>query len=169
MRQKSSVLRRGRRQFAGFALGCIALLAGCATTPTPVSVADTVARRPELSTLSQLLTTAGLAEALKTGGPFTLFAPSNDAFKAVPQKTMDELARDPARLKAVLGYHAVAQRLNSESVLNGNIKTLNGANLALGKAGTFVTVEDAMVQTADIQASNGVVHVVDRVLMPPRN
>jgi uncharacterized surface protein with fasciclin (FAS1) repeats len=62
----------------------------------------------------------------------------------------------------------VPGKVMADDVKNGNAKTVNGANLALGKAGTFVTVEDAMVQTADITATNGVVHTVDRVLMPPR-
>jgi uncharacterized surface protein with fasciclin (FAS1) repeats len=142
--------------------------AGCATTATPVSVADTIAANPSLSTLNGLVAKAGLTDTLKGTGPFTVFAPTNDAFKAVPAKTMDELAHDPAKLKAVLTYHVVPGKLMADDVKNGNAKTVNGANLALGKAGSFVTVEEAMVQTADINASNGVVHIVDRVLMPPR-
>ena len=145
-----------------------ATLAGCATTAAPVSVSDTIAATPSLSTLSSLVTKAGLADTLKGTGPFTVFAPTNDAFKAVPAKTMDELAQDPAKLKAVLAYHVIPGKIMADDVKNGNAKTLNGANLALSKAGSFVTVEDAMVQTADINATNGVVHVVDRVLMPPR-
>jgi uncharacterized surface protein with fasciclin (FAS1) repeats len=145
-----------------------ATLGGCATTAAPMSVADTIAANPSLSTLSGLVVKAGLTDTLKGTGPFTVFAPTNDAFKAVPAKTMDELAHDPAKLKAVLTYHVVPGKVMADDVKNGNAKTVNGANLALGKAGTFVTVEDAMVQTADITATNGVVHTVDRVLMPPR-
>ena len=145
-----------------------ASLAGCATTAVPVSVADTIAANPSLSTLSGLVAKAGLTDTLKGTGPFTVFARTNEAFKTVPTKTMDELASDPAKLKAVLAYHVVPGKVMADDVKNGNVKTVNGANLALGKAGTFVTVEDAMVQTADITAANGVVHTVDRVLMPPR-
>jgi uncharacterized surface protein with fasciclin (FAS1) repeats len=145
-----------------------ASLAGCATPSTPVSVADTLAADPQLSTLNSLVVKAGLADTLKGPGPYTVFAPTNDAFKAVPAKTMDELAHDPAKLKAVLAYHVLPAKVGSAEVKNGNAKTVNGANLALSKAGTFVTVEEAMVQTADIPATNGVVHTVDRVLMPPR-
>ena len=145
-----------------------ATLAGCATTASPVSVADTIAANPSLSTLNSLVARAGLTDTLKGTGPFTVFAPTNDAFKAVPAKTLDELAADPAKLKAVLAYHVVPGKVMADEVKNGNAKTVNGANLALSKAGTFVTVEDAMVQTADINATNGVVHTVDRVLMPPR-
>jgi uncharacterized surface protein with fasciclin (FAS1) repeats len=145
-----------------------ALAAGCATTPTPVTVADTIARDPQLSTLHGLVRQAGLVDTLQGAGPYTVFAPTNDAFKAVPAKTLDELAKDPAKLKDVLSYHVLPAKLVAADVKNSNAKTAQGANVALSKAGSFVTVEDAMVQTADIAASNGVVHTVDRVLMPPR-
>ena len=145
----------------------MALLAGCATTQAPVSVADTLARAPQLSTLAGLVQKAGLSDTLRAAGPYTVFAPTNDAFKAVPQKTLDELAANPARLKAVLTYHVLPARVTAAEVKVGNAKTVEGGNLALSKAGTFVTVEDAMVQTADIAATNGVVHTIDRVLLPP--
>lgn len=154
------------RRFALFAAALV--LAGCATTSSPVSVADTIARDPQLSTLSALVRKAGLADMLKAGGPYTVFAPTNQAFEAVPAKTMDELAADPAKLKAVLAYHVVPAQLGAGQVRNQDVKTAQGGTLALAKAGSFVTVEDAMVQTADLQASNGVVHTIDRVLMPPR-
>jgi uncharacterized surface protein with fasciclin (FAS1) repeats len=148
----------------------IAVLAACAGQPvaTPVSVADTIARDPQLSTLNGLVQQVGLAETLKGSGPFTVFAPTNEAFKEVPVKTMDELSHNPAMLKAVLGYHVVPAKLMAADVTNSRAKTSQGANLELAKAGGFVTVEDAMVQTADIVATNGVVHTVDRVLMPPK-
>lgn len=145
----------------------VAALGACATRSAPVSVADTIAANPKLSTLSSLVTKTGLTDTLKSAGPFTIFAPSNDAFAKVPAKTMDELAKDPVKLKAVLTYHVVAGKLMAADVKNGNSKTVNGANIALSKSGEFVTVEDAMVQTADISATNGVVHVVDSVLIPP--
>jgi uncharacterized surface protein with fasciclin (FAS1) repeats len=143
------------------------LAAGCATTSAPVSVADTIARNPELSTLNSLVQKAGLTDTLKAAGPYTVFAPTNDAFKAVPAKTLDELGKDPAKLKEVLTYHLLPGRMTSAEVKTTNAKTAQGANVALSRAGTFVTVEEAMVQTADITATNGVVHTVDRVLMPP--
>jgi uncharacterized surface protein with fasciclin (FAS1) repeats len=96
-----------------------------------------------------------------------VFAPTNDAFKAVPQKTLEELAANPARLRAVLTYHVLPAKVSSAEVKVGNVKTVEGGNLALSKAGTFVTVEEAMVQTADIAATNGVIHTIDRVLIPP--
>ena len=145
----------------------LALLAGCATRPAPMSVAETLASTPSLSTLNGLVVQAGLADTLKGPGPFTVFAPSNDAFKAVPAKTMDELARDPARLKSVLSYHVLPARVLAAEAKDGPASTMNGATIAVARAGAFVTVEEAMVQTADLAAANGVVHVVDRVLMPP--
>lgn len=149
------------------AVGAIAVLSGCASTSQPVSVADTLAAQPQLTTLNGLIVKAGLADTLKGTGPFTVFAPSNEAFTKVPAKTMESLASDPARLKAVLTYHVIAGKVMVGDVKNGNSKTVNGANLALAKAGDFVTVEDAMVQSPDIAATNGVVHIVDSVLLPP--
>ena len=145
-----------------------ALLAGCASTPAPVSVADTAARTPQLSTLNKLITDAGMADSLRQAGPYTVFAPSDDAFKAVPPKTLAELSSNKDMLKSVLSYHVLPGKVTAADVKNGNAKTVQGAEVALSKSGTFVTVEDAMVTQADVPASNGVVHIIDRVLMPPK-
>ena len=146
----------------------VATLSGCATQSTPVSVADTLAARPELSTLSGLVVKVGLTNTLKGTGPFTVFAPTNAAFAKVPAKTMEDLGKDPARLAAVLTYHVIPGKVMAADVkTNSNVKTVNGANVAVSKAGEFVTVEDGLVQTADIAATNGVVHVIDSVLIPP--
>ena len=143
------------------------LLAGCATSPAPATIADTAARTPQLSTLNKLIADAGLTETLRGAGPYTVFAPSDEAFKAVPAKTMGELAADKEKLKAVLTYHVLPGRLSAAQVKDGKLKTVNGAEVTVSHAGTFVTVEDALVTQADVGASNGVVHVVDRVLIPP--
>uniref|UniRef100_UPI0035B30C87 fasciclin domain-containing protein n=1 Tax=Hylemonella sp. TaxID=2066020 RepID=UPI0035B30C87 len=143
------------------------VLAGCASTPKPVNVAETLARNKDLSTLNDLIDKAGLRSTLATSGPLTVFAPSNEAFKAVPAKTLEELAANPERLRQVLTYHVVANKVMAADVKVGPVKTLQGANLALSRAGQFVTVEDGMVTKADLNATNGVIHVVDRVLMPP--
>lgn len=150
-----------------FVAATVATLAGCATSQAPVSVADTIAAQPQLSTLNGLVAKTGLTDTLKGTGPFTVFAPTNEAFSKVPAKTMDDLAKDPAKLKALLTYHVVAGKVMAADVKNGNNKTVNGANVALSKAGNFVIVEQAVVQTADISATNGVVHTVDGVLIPP--
>ena len=87
----------------------LVLLAACASQPAqaPATVADTIARDPQLSTLNALVVRSGLADTLKAAGPYTVFAPTNDAFAAVPAKTMQELAANPARLKSVLSYHVL--------------------------------------------------------------
>ena len=151
-------------------LACATVLAlvGCATTPAPSSIADTAARSPQLSTLSRLLAEAGLADTLRGTGPFTVFAPSDEAFKAVPAKTMAELSADKELLRSVLSFHVLPGKTLAADVANGNAKTVQGASVALSRAGSFVTIEDAVVQSADLVATNGVVHIIDRVLMPPR-
>ena len=150
------------------ALAATATLMACATTPAPTNVADTAARTPQLSTLSKLIHDAGLADTLRGAGPFTVFAPSDEAFKSVPAKTLAELASNKDLLKAVLTYHVLPGKVAAADVKNGNLKTVQGANVAVARAGTFVTVEDAVVTQADVMATNGVVHIVDKVLMPPK-
>jgi uncharacterized surface protein with fasciclin (FAS1) repeats len=152
---------------AACAAALIALTA-CASVPQPVSVTDTIARTPTLSTLSRLIADAGLADTLRGAGPYTVFAPSDEAFKALPAGALAKLAADKALLRSVLTYHVLPAKVLAADVNTGNAKTVNGASLALAKAGTFVTVEEALVQTPDLIASNGVVHTVDRVLMPPK-
>lgn len=150
-------------------LGALTLaMTGCATTSAPVNLADSLARQPGLSTFQSLVGKAGLTETLKSGGPFTVFAPTNDAFKAVPAATMDDLAKHPEKLKAVLSYHIVVGKMPAADIKNGNAKTVEGSNVALGKAGDFVTVESAAVVTPNLAATNGVIHTVDTVLMPPK-
>ena len=155
------------RRFLSVALVAIAV-SGCASVPSPVSLSDSIAKNPSLSTLSGLINQAGLTPTLQGHGPFTVFAPSNEAFKAVPAKTMDDLAKHPDKLKDTLSFHVVEGRLSAAEIKNSSVKTLNGAEVALSKAGEFVTVDSAVVQTADIEASNGVIHIIDSLLIPPK-
>lgn len=148
-------------------LGALLLSAGCATNPAPKNLAETAAATPQLSTLTKLIQDAGLTGTLTGPGPFTVFAPTDEAFKAVPAATMQALAQDKTRLQAVLSHHVIAGAVMAADVKNGSVKTVQGGNLALSKSGTFVTVEDAVVTTADVRATNGVVHIVDKVLIPP--
>jgi uncharacterized surface protein with fasciclin (FAS1) repeats len=97
-----------------------------------------------------------------------VFAPTNDAFKAIPAATLADLSKNPEKLKAVLTFHVIPGKVMAADVKNSNVKTLNGANVALAKAGDFVTVESAAVVTANMVATNGVIHTVDTVLMPPK-
>ena len=148
-------------------IATVAALAGCASQPKPTSLAATIAATPELSTLSDLVIKSGLTIALDEAGPLTIFAPTNEAFSKIPAKTLAVIEADPIKLKALLTYHAIQGQVMARDIKNGNFKSVNGANLALSKAGDFVTVEDGMVQKADISASNGVIHIVDSVLIPP--
>ena len=149
----------------------VALLAGLAcgfsAAAEPVKLSATVAAQPSLSSLHALIVAADLQAALDGAGPFTLFAPSNNALKALPAAVLADLSKDAAKLKNLLTFHVVPAAVLAKDVKNGNVKALNGDTLALSKAGEFVTVENALVTTADIVASNGVVHIIDTVLIPP--
>lgn len=148
-----------------------ALLAGAAcgivAAAEPVTVSRTIAAQPSLSTLNSLIVAADLQGALDGAGPFTVFAPSNDALQALPVGVLNDVSKDPAKLKNLLSFHVVPAAAMAKDVKNSNVKALNGDTLALSKAGDFVTVESALVTTADISASNGVVHIIDTVLIPP--
>ena len=144
------------------------LFSACATVEKPTSVADTIAKTPSLSTLNGLIESAGLTAALQAPGTFTVFAPNNDAFKAVKPATMEDLAKHPAKLKDLLTYHVVPSVALAKDVKNSTVKALNGDPLALSKAGDFVTVENAAVVQADIVATNGVIHIVDMVMTPAK-
>lgn len=156
-----------RRAWLLAPIAAAVLASGCATMSQPKNIVDTAASAPEFSTLAKLINDAGLADTLKGAGPFTVFAPTNAAFAKLPAKTLADIAADKERLKAVLTYHVVSGNLTAAEVKPGNVKTVQGANVALSKAGTFVTVEDAVVTRADIKAANGVIHAVDTVLIPP--
>jgi uncharacterized surface protein with fasciclin (FAS1) repeats len=158
-----------KRHFLGAMSAVAALvLSACASTPQPATITETAARTPQLSTLSKLIAQAGLGDTLNGAGPFTVFAPTDEAFKAVPADTLAKLASDKEMLKSVLTYHVLPGKVTSAEVKTGAAKTVQGASVALSKAGTFITVEDAVVVTPDIAATNGVIHVVDRVLIPPK-
>ena len=147
--------------------GVTLLMTACAGMKPPATVADSIAKNPSLSTLNTLLGTAGLSDALKAAGPFTVFAPTNDAFKAVPAATLADLQQHPDKLAQVLTYHVVPGKLLAADIKNGKVKSLQGAELELSKSGTFVTVESAVVTAPDQTAGNGVVHTIDTVLLPP--
>jgi uncharacterized surface protein with fasciclin (FAS1) repeats len=121
---------------------------------------------PQLATFARLVDDAGLADTLRGAGPYTVFAPSDEAFRAVPAATLEALQKDKPRLKAVLLNHVVPGTLLSADVKNGPTRTVHGSDLALYRAGTFLTADEALVTTADVRASNGVIQVVDKVLLP---
>lgn len=145
-------------------------LSGCASLDNPVTVGSLLKSQPELSTLAGLVQQAGLNDVVEGTPAVTLFAPNNDAFKAVPAAALDKLAKDPVALKAVLMHHAVAGTQSSTALPAGTtvLTSLGGGKLSVAKAGDFVTLDEAMVVRANLTAVNGVVHVIDRVVMPPK-
>jgi uncharacterized surface protein with fasciclin (FAS1) repeats len=124
---------------------------------------------PELSTLVSAVQAAELAETLQGEGPFTVFAPTNDAFTAVGQDTLDGLLAPEGKdqLTDILTYHVVPGALTAADLEDGQeLETVQGGKLTVSVEGDTVRVGDATVTTPDVQASNGVVHVIDSVLMP---
>jgi uncharacterized surface protein with fasciclin (FAS1) repeats len=124
----------------------------------------------DLSTLVEAVAAAELVETLASDGPFTVFAPTNDAFAALPAGTLETLL-EPANqedLAGVLTYHVVPGAVRAEDLEDGmTVTTVNGAELTIGVSDAGVSVNDASVVTADLEAANGVVHVIDAVLLPP--
>jgi uncharacterized surface protein with fasciclin (FAS1) repeats len=136
-----------------------------AATPT---IAGLAAKTPQLSTLLSLVKAAGLADELAAPGALTVFAPTNAAFAKVPKATLNALAKNPAALKRVLLYHVVAGKVTAAKIVKlRSAKTLAGPSVRISVIGTTVRVNTARVTAADAKASNGVVHVIDRVLIPP--
>jgi uncharacterized surface protein with fasciclin (FAS1) repeats len=122
----------------------------------------------KFTTLTKLLKRAGLVSALKQPGPYTVFAPTDAAFKKVPKKTLKALLTNKAKLKAVLLYHVVAGKVTAADVVKlRSAKTLNGKKVRIRNSGSNVFVNTARVVKADVMATNGVIHVVNRVLIPP--
>ena len=121
------------------------------------------------STLVTAVKAAGLVETLSGRGPFTVFAPTNEAFKALPKGTLDTLLKpeNRAKLVRVLTYHVVPGKVMAKDVRTGNVRTVQGSNIAVKATGGKVMVNNANVTMTDIAASNGVIHVIDRVILPP--
>jgi uncharacterized surface protein with fasciclin (FAS1) repeats len=122
----------------------------------------------KFTTLTKLLKRAGLVSALRQPGPYTVFAPTDAAFKKVPKKTLNALLANKAKLKAVLLYHVVAGKVTAADVsMLKSAKTLNGKSVRIRLSGANVFVNQAKVTKADVMASNGVIHVINAVLIPP--
>jgi uncharacterized surface protein with fasciclin (FAS1) repeats len=140
-----------------------------ATTTGGTTIVD-VAAGAGFNTLVAAVKAVGLADALKGPGPFTVFAPTDAAFAKLPAGTLDALLKDPARLAAILKYHVVSGTVMAADVLKaGSAKpaTLNGAALDVVVKDGRVHVNGATVVKADVMASNGVIHVIDAVVLPP--
>ncbi len=131
-------------------------------------IVETAIQAGKFSTLATALTAAGLVETLKGDGPFTVFAPTDEAFAKVPQETLRELLKpeNKDKLTAILTYHVVAGKIMARDVVNVNTATtVQGQSIKID-AKDGVKIDGAKVITADIEATNGVIHVIDAVLMP---
>ena len=125
------------------------------------------ASNPDFSTLVTALKAAGLVEALQGDGPFTVFAPTNAAFEKLPAGTLDSLLADKEALTKVLTYHVVSGKVTAEQVVNvDSATTLQGGAVPVQAKGGNVMVGGAQVVKADVMATNGVIHVIDTVLIP---
>jgi uncharacterized surface protein with fasciclin (FAS1) repeats len=133
----------------------------------PKDIVDTAVAAGSFNTLAKLLTDAGLVETLKGAGPFTVFAPTDEAFAAVDAETMAKLGADKALLTKVLTYHVVPGKVMAADIKPGDVATVAGPTLKLSIVDGKVMVNDATVASADVVASNGVIHVIDKVLLPP--
>ena len=131
------------------------------------NIVETANAAGQFTTLTTLLKQAGLAKTLEGEGRFTVFAPTDDAFAKVPKKTLDALAKDKAKLRSVLLYHVAKGKLTAAKVVKRkSIKTLNGKRVSVRVRDGKVFVGAARVTTADVAATNGVIHVINRVLIP---
>lgn len=156
------------RAISKLATSVLLVTAGWASNAMAENVMETISRNPNLSTATKLIREAGLSDTLSGTGPVTVFVPNNAAFSAVPAAQLAGLASNKELLKTVLSYHVVLASLTTDKVANGMQKTATGKSISLYKSGTFLTVEGAVVTQADVKASNGVVQVIDTVLMPPK-
>ena len=147
-------------------LGAVASSASGPHKPAK-NIVQTAVAAGQFKTLTKLVKQAGLADALQARGPFTVFAPTDAAFAKVPKSTLAALAKDKAKLRAVLLYHVAKGKLTAAKVVKlHSVKTLNGQSLKVRVSHGTVTVGGARVITADIGASNGVIHVINKVLIP---
>jgi uncharacterized surface protein with fasciclin (FAS1) repeats len=142
-----------------------ASLAAAAFAVQAKDIVDTAVAAGSFKTLAAALQAAGLVDTLKGPGPFTVFAPTDAAFAKIPKATLDALLADKAKLTAVLTYHVVPGRVMAADVKAGQVTTVQGGALTVATMGG-VTVNGARVTATDITASNGVIHVIDTVVLP---
>ncbi|MFQ1701539.1 fasciclin domain-containing protein [Loktanella agnita] len=144
-----------------------AMTTGAFAAGHSADIVDTAVNAGNFTTLVAAVEAAGLVDTLKGDGPFTVFAPTDEAFAALPAGTVDKLLADPEALAAILTYHVVPGKVMSTDLSNDmTAATVNSADVTIMTEGG-VMVNDANVTAADIEASNGVIHVIDKVIMPP--
>jgi uncharacterized surface protein with fasciclin (FAS1) repeats len=144
-------------------------ISGLAAPAPSRDIVDTAVAAGSFKTLAAALEAAGLVDALKGASPFTVFAPTDQAFSKLPAGTLEDLLKpeNKQKLQSILGYHVVAGEVMASDVVKLNsAKTLDGPSVSIRVIGEKVMVNDATVTQADIQCSNGVIHVIDTVLLP---
>jgi uncharacterized surface protein with fasciclin (FAS1) repeats len=129
-------------------------------------IVDTAVAAGQFKTLVKAVQAAGLVDTLKGEGPFTVFAPTDAAFAKLPAGTVESLLANPEKLKAVLTYHVVPGKVMSSDVKTGSVTTVQGSAAELNVSDGKVTIDNATVVKADVEASNGVIHVIDAVILP---
>ena len=136
--------------------------------PMPGDIVQTASTTEGFSTFVQAVSAAGLVETLQGAGPFTVFAPTDDAFAALPSGLLDKLLLQENRnlLVAILTYHVVAGKVTSAEAVSGTAISVEGSNIEL-TVGNGIQINGASVVLADVEASNGVIHAIDQVLLPP--
>jgi uncharacterized surface protein with fasciclin (FAS1) repeats len=148
------------------AVGLIAWTVLPSVADTHKDIVDTAVSAGQFNTLAKALTEAGLVETLKGNGPFTVFAPTDEAFAKLPAGTLEALLNDKAKLTAVLTYHVVPGKVTAADVVKlTEARTVQGQSITINTA-SGVMVNDAHVVKTDVMASNGVIHVIDKVILP---
>ena len=130
------------------------------------NIVDTTIDAGNFTTLAAGLKAAGLTDILSKKGPFTVFAPTDEAFKKLPAGAMDALLKDTAKLKGVLTYHVIVGHVSTKDMKTGDVMTMQGSPLTAVVASSDVQVNGAHVRRADLVATNGVIHAIDTVIMP---
>ncbi len=143
----------------------LALGIGMSVSAFAADIVDTAVKAGNFKTLVAAVQAAGLVDTLKGTGPFTVFAPTDEAFAKIPKATLDALLKDKAALSKILTYHVVSGKVMAKDVKAGMVKTVQGQEITLATTGG-VTVNGAKVVAADVAASNGVIHAIDTVIMP---
>ena len=143
----------------------LALTAGATFNALAQDIVDTAVKAGNFKTLVAAVQAAGLVDTLKGPGPFTVFAPTDEAFAKIPKATLGALLKDKAALTKVLTYHVVPGKVMAKDVKAGMVKTVQGSSITVATTGG-VKVDAANVVKTDIAADNGVIHVIDTVIMP---
>ncbi|HKO37157.1 MAG TPA: fasciclin domain-containing protein [Solirubrobacterales bacterium] len=152
------------------AISLIALPVSSASAAPGKNIVETAAGAPQFSTLVSLVKKAGLVGTLSGNTNYTVFAPTNAAFAKVPKKTLNELASNKAMLKKVLLYHVLPGKLPASKVLKmKSAETAEGSKVTFSVRGKNAFVNDSKIITTDIRCSNGIVHAINAVLLPPEN